>query len=33
MAAILAFIDATIADDEEQCEEANVALAYWQQYG
>ena len=32
-AAILAFVDATIAGDEEQREEASDALARWRQYG
>jgi len=33
MAAVLAFVDATIADDDERIEEANEALLRWRQYG
>jgi hypothetical protein len=33
MAAVLAFVDATIADDDERIEEANEALSRWRQYG
>jgi len=33
MSATLAFVDATIADDEEKIEEANERPLGWQQYG
>ena len=33
MAAILAFVDATIAEDEDQIDEANDALVRWRKYG
>jgi len=29
----IAFVDATIADDEEKIGEANEALSRWQKYG